>query len=152
MLYVNAVTLLDDAMETRLDPSELASKRTLDKRLKVLRDRGDLQSYDALDRIRVRRNEIGHEIEKDVTLEELDYACSIIQGQLAAWGLVLDEPPYALQWARSAARASDNPDAAFEQDRILRIMRGDSWVLESKTNVVVWRLGKGPPADVRPTS
>jgi hypothetical protein len=112
--------------------------------LKALQDRGDLQNYEALNLIRIRRNEIGHEIEKDATLDELDYACDAIQGQLVAWGLVLAESPYTLQWERSAARESSDPRVAFEQDRIVRIMRGDSWVFESKTNVVIWRVGQEP--------
>ena len=147
MLYVNAVALLDDAIETRLSPVELTTARTLGRRLKTLRDRGDLLNYEALDLIRFRRNEIGHELEKDATPEELDTACGAIQNQLAAWGLVLDEPPYILQWERSATRESSDPRVAFEQDRILRIMRGDSWVFESKTNVVVWRIGKSLSLD-----
>lgn len=144
ILYVNAVALLDEGIETRLSPGELASNRALDKRLKTLRDRGDLQNYKVLDLIRIRRNELGHEVEKDATVDELDHACTAIQSQLAAWGLVLDEPPYTLQWERSAVLESSDPRVAFEQDRILRIMRGDKWVLESKTNVVIWKVGEGP--------
>jgi hypothetical protein len=143
ILYVNAVSLLDDGIKTRLTPKELRVNNTLDKRLKALRGRGDLQDYDVLDRIRVRRNEIGHEVDKDATAEELDHACAAIQRELVAWGLVLDEPPYSVGWERSAARLQpEDSDIAFEQDRILRVMRGTEWVMENKVTVKFSRITK----------
>jgi hypothetical protein len=140
ILYVNAVSLLHDAIETRLTPAELAKIRTLGKRLEALRDRGDLQSYGTLDHIRNRRNEIGHEYGKDATLEELDQACTAIQNQLSDWGLIVGEPPYTLYFERSAMRGSPDPKVAFEQDQILRVVRDAEWVFEAKNTVQVYRL------------
>src|SRR5262245_43462672 len=77
ILFVNAIGLLDDALETRLLPEELQFK--LKKRLKALNERGDLLDYPTLDRLRCRRNEISHEQDKDATVEELQQACVAIQ-------------------------------------------------------------------------
>ncbi len=131
LLYVNAVALLSEGVDTR--PPPLPSN--LGSRLKVLRDRSDLLDYDALARVAKRRNEIAHELGREATVAELDSACVSIQGQLSAWELVTDDPPYTLQMERGAMRASTDPSWHYEHDRIVRVMNGDSWVCEWKTVV-----------------
>ena len=140
VLYINACSLLDDAIETRLTADE--SKRVpLGQRLKALRDRGDLLSYESLDRVVRRRNEIAHELGKDAAIEDLASACEIIEDQLAAWGLIDHKsPPYTLAFERSAIRASLAPRYHQEYDTIVRVMKGDQRVFEAKQTT---RTGAG---------
>ena len=76
LLYINAVSLLDDALEIRLGPTDSEKISKLGARLMALQKRGDLLDYDTLDAIRDRRNDLGHEIEKEATIEELDFRLS----------------------------------------------------------------------------
>ena len=104
ILFVSAISLLDDATETRLPSGEA---KGLEKRLEALCKRGDLLNYQTLDRLRCRRNEISHAQNKDATVKELEQACMAIQEQLVAWGLVEDGPLYTLEFERSAMRGSE---------------------------------------------
>jgi hypothetical protein len=119
LLYVNAVSLLDDAIMTRLQGSEKKLNRK--ERLKLLQARGDLLDFAAPDRFRERRNELAHEVGKEATSAELDDACDRIQKQLVAWGLVSDGQPYTIGWEQGAVRASTDPGASFERDQIVRV-------------------------------
>jgi hypothetical protein len=134
ILYVNLVSLLEDAIETRLTAEERSDRNLkLNGRLKRLWDRGDLKNYDALDHIRSRRNEIGHEFGKDATPEEFNSACIAVEDQLVEWQLIGGGPAYTLYWEASAMRATQKPDYSYERDYIVRVMNGDNVVAESKS-------------------
>lgn len=135
ILYMNAVSLLGEAVRTRLTPQELKDNRGLRKRLEVLSNGGLLLDYDALEGVCLRRNEIAHEQDRDATIAELDEACAVIQRQLVAWDLAEDRAPYSLVFERSAMRGSSDPNYHMEHDRIARVMHGDQWVCELKQTV-----------------
>lgn len=100
LLYVNAVSLLDEAIMARLTDEELEEgegRRTYAMRIKMLQVRDDLLDYDVLVRIGERRDEIVHEPTMGASFDELDCVCTAIQNQLVAWGLVEDKPAYKLE-------------------------------------------------------
>src|SRR5690242_4897567 len=72
ILYVNAVSLLSEAAATRMTQNELRKYTGLNMKLNALNDRGDILDFRALNSIRKRRNEIGHEQNKDASVAELN--------------------------------------------------------------------------------
>ncbi len=129
ILYISAVSILDEAVKAQLAPEKRDNLKT---RLAALHERGALLDHAALDDIRDRRNEIGHELEKEATVEELAKACDEIQRQLVVWHLVNDHPPYSIDFERSAVRGDD-----LENDRIVRVMNGADVVAELKQRLKV---------------
>lgn len=142
LLYINLLSILDDAMATQMTTDEYARCGKVHNRITFLRARGKVLDEAGLFAIKDRRNEIGHEPEKDATVDELNSAVEKVEEQLLAWGLIQRLPAYELRYERSGMRGSSNPDVAFELDHIIRVVRGEQWVLEAKQTVSHWRAGK----------
>ena len=132
IIYVNMVSIFSHAVESRMSEQELERKnlKSLKPRLDLLNERNDLIDYKVLDQIRERRNEIAHELEKSVSTDELDEACSFVEMQLAAWGLVEIRPKYEIGLEKGSARASSVPGNSYEFDLKVRVMNGDKPVAE----------------------
>lgn len=119
LLYIEAVSLLDDAMDAWLQQKSLTLPKDykwLNGKLKFADSKKILSNYKDLDRIRDRRNDLGHEIGKRVDWSELDNDVSIIQTELLTLGLIDQVPKYEFWAERSAAKESSNPDAICEQE------------------------------------
>jgi len=140
LLYVNLVAILDEATATQMSPDQFDQCGRLVNRLGWLNKRGKILDFEGLDRIRSRRNELGHESGKDATVDELNSAFAAVQKQLVHWRLVEDEPDYKFTLERSGTRPSTDPKVLFEQDRIVRVLRGDDWVCEAKQTFQFYRV------------
>ncbi len=124
LLYIDAVSIFDASTETRLGEDDFARLANLGRRLTALRDRGLLLDYDALNSIRMRRNQLGHEAVGGVVPTELDAMVGTLQHQLEAWGLV--RPPgagYSFFLERSEARPTDRPDTICEWEYEIGVKR-----------------------------
>lgn len=123
LLYVELVTLLDEAFEERMPAADYRRAGRVKNRIEMLGKAGDLIAPDQLLAVNRRRNEIGHELEKGATVAELNAAVEIVRAQLLAWSLIADRK-YELRAERSAARDSNEPGVAFEQDTTLEVVAG----------------------------
>lgn len=123
LLYIDAVSIFDASTEARLGKKEFAKLGTFDKRLKALKKRKDLLDYPALDRIRKRRNELGHEALGAIKRAELDAAVAKFQEQFEAWNIVRPSPGYRFFLERSSARSTEQPGAIAEWEYVVGIER-----------------------------
>jgi hypothetical protein len=142
LLYINLLSILDDAMATQMTEEEYRRCGKLHNCITFLRARGKILDEAVLLAIKDRRNAIGHEPNKDATVDELTAAVAEVEEQLLSWGLIQQEPPYELRYERTGMRNASNPDIAFELDHFIRVFRGEHCVLEAKQTVSHWRAGK----------
>lgn len=132
LLYINLVSILDDAIQERMIPDEYKRGKKTKNRLEMLEKAGDLVNFDALIMINRRRNDFAHEWNQESSVQELEQAIERVQEQLQTWGLMIDRGEYELTFERTAARDSSQPGVLFEQDKIIRIQAGDKIVFELK--------------------
>lgn len=131
LVYISAVSILDDACKVRAADQQLKCRRDdLYNRLLVLDEVGDLLEYESLDQIRGRRNDFGHKLEESCSLEELETVLKKIEQQLIDWHLLERSSTYELVAERSAMRGSEEPEIAFEQDMMVRVLRDGNKILE----------------------
>jgi len=139
ILYLNLLGLLEEAIASQMSETDFERCVNLKNRLEWLNKRGQLIDWANLDALRERRNEVAHESNKAATVDELNTACSVVEDQLVAWGLIQPGPKYELAFERSALRNASTPELLFEQDRILRVVRGDRVVAEVKQTAKLHR-------------
>lgn len=131
LVYISAVSILDDACKVRVADQQLKPRRDdLYHRMLVLDEVNDLLEYETLNQIRDRRNDFGHKPEESCSLEELETALKEIEQQLIGWRFAEGTSTYELTATRSEMRGSDDPDVAFEQDMTVRILRNKKMTWE----------------------
>ncbi len=141
LLYIDLLSLLDETLQARMPPEEYKRGQKTKNRLEMLAKKGDLLKEKALQAIRERRNEIGHEFETGATVEELDAALSTVKEQLLSWGMIREIGDYELEAERSKMRGSEDEKMAFEQDVIIRVKAGGVVRLEMKRTKKIGKSG-----------
>ena len=121
LLYINLVSILDNAIEMMMSHDDYERGKKMKNRLEMLNKSGKLIDYGALDAINKRRNEIGHELEVGGDVEELDGAISKVHEQLFGWGLTPELREYELTFTRTQMRDSEDENTAFEYDSIIEV-------------------------------
>jgi hypothetical protein len=120
LIYIKAVTILDDALEALISARGLAASSkcpgSLGARIDFLADRGMLSNASEVHRIRRRRNELAHESGARASWEELANDRAMMQQVLHALGLVGDPPVLEFYAERSPMRDSAKPGHPFERD------------------------------------
>lgn len=120
LLYIKAVTILDDALRTLIATRGLRMPKrypdSLAGRIDFLADGDILDNRAEFHRVRLRRNELAHETASEVTWEELTRDRAAVHGWLLNLGLVV--PPTKLEFycERSAMRASTREGYDHERD------------------------------------
>ena len=140
LLYIDLLSLLDEALQARMPPKEYERGQVTKNRLEMLARKGDLLKEKALQAIRERRNEIGHEFETGATVEELDAALSTVKEQLLSWGMIREIGDYELVF-KSSRRDSEDEKTAFELDMIIRVKAGGEVWLEMKQTEKIGKIG-----------
>ena len=140
LLYIDLLSILDEAIEAVMTPKDYVRGRKMKNRLEMLNKASRLLDFTSLDEIRGRRNAIGHEFNKEGTVDELDEAVAKVKEQLLDWELIEDLGAYELTFERSAMRGSDVEGYAFENDLIIRINVNGKTRLEMKQTR---RVGEG---------
>jgi hypothetical protein len=139
LLYIILLGILDDATATQMSADDFIRCGKLANRLGFLAARGKLLDAAGLSALRGRRNELGHEPDRDASVEELEAAVQQVQEQLLAWRLVEGRPAYHLQLERSGIRESGDPGYLWERDFFIRVIRGDRCYMEIKQ---IQRIGR----------
>lgn len=115
LLYIEAVSLLDAGLgEWMVQAGEALRSGVLHAKLSLAKDRGILKCFEELDRIRLRRNDLGHQRQRRVTWAELDTDRAIIQGELVNLNLIVPPPDYAFVSTSGRFDSSTDPDALME--------------------------------------
>ncbi len=140
-LYIDLLSLLDEALQARMPPEEYERGQVTKNRLEMLAKKGDLLKEEALQAINKRRNKIGHEFEKGATVEELDAALSTVKEQLLSWGMIREIGDYELEAKRSRVPDSEDEKTAFALDMIIQVKAGGEVWLEMKQTTKVGKLG-----------
>jgi hypothetical protein len=95
LLFVDLVSLLDQATSSQLTPNEFKRLGSLGQRLDNLASKGKIRNLPALHALRRRRNEVAHSL-ITVKREELDLAVFEVHSQLQAWRLIPEMPRFEL--------------------------------------------------------
>jgi hypothetical protein len=135
LLYVDLVSLLEMGTSTQMSGRKFDGLEDLKERLEYLAGQGRILDVAALHEIRLRRNEIGHQVVQ-VSPAELDTAVPVVQRQLEAWGLVGPAPAYQFYFERGAMRElteqekADRPGFDWSRKYHVGVQREKRWVLE----------------------
>jgi hypothetical protein len=119
LLYIKAVTLLDDSLDLWLSQNNhilsKPYKNDLYGRIEYIADKNFLNDRIQLHQIRDRRNTLAHELMNYCTWEELDKGISIIENCLISFNLV--QPTQKLEYfsERSAMESSTDPKVDFSR-------------------------------------
>ena len=143
ILYVNLISLFEDAIEKRHPKdTKLRKRENLAGKLSELNRRNDLQDYGAFDAIRKRRNELGHEQGKDASPQELAGACEVVRTQLLAWSLIEDGPDrYTINMKRSGMIETENdPGYHYEQTFTIDVLKAGELVAQHKERRLLARV------------
>lgn len=140
LLCVDLLSILDESIEVIMTPEDYDRGRKMKNRLEMLNKAGRLRDFGALDAIRERRNDIGHEFDKGATVEELDQAVGKVKEQLLDWDLIEDSGDYDLTFEKTAMRDTDVEGYICEHDLVIRINLNGKTMLEMKQTR---RLAKG---------
>jgi hypothetical protein len=142
VLYINMVSLLDEALEVYIDVQDIEVPRgyrnTLKDKIDLLAGAGAVINADTLHDIRKKRNTLAHELTGQITWEVLDTDRSEVESTLRELSLVDASPEYEFFFERSGAKKSDDPEVAFVQDYQYGLKEGDvivvdvSWTREFK--------------------
>jgi hypothetical protein len=139
LLYVELVTILDEAFEEHMAPDEYTRGKKVKNRIKLLSANGDLIDPKGLLKINDRRNDIGHELEKGATVKELEDATEVVKAQLLSWGLVRDKGAYSVRAQRNAMYDTGDPEWPMAQDVTIQVTPEDKVQAELKQT---HRLGR----------
>lgn len=132
LLYVDLLSLLNEAIEIMMTPEDYARGHKMKNRLEILEKNGQLLDFKSLKAMNNRRNDIGHEIDKVATVDELDDAVAKVKEQLVDWKLIDDLGAYELTFDKSTKRRSVNEGHSLESDLIIRIKMNGTTYLEMK--------------------
>ena len=129
LLYVDLVSLLEEGMASQMSRTKFEALEDLKGRIDYLADNEKVLDREALQRIRRRRNEIAHRIER-VPAGELAHALAAVHRQLEAWGLVGPIPRYGFFAEHGAGEPSDREGFLFKSTVRVGIKHEDQVVLE----------------------
>jgi len=136
LIYIKAVTILDDAFEMFITSRglQVPSKYqdSLAGRIDCLSDIGILFDGSQCHRIRRRRNELAHETGARATWDELENDRNIMHEVLQALRFVADLPRLEFYSERSAMRGSTKPGYSLERDFKYGIKENGKVALEIK--------------------
>lgn len=119
LLYVRMVALFDEGLKKYLNSNNLKSpkkqyRKDLNGRIEFLKDNNLLLEPDECHRIRLRRNDIAHEHNKNASWKEVGKDLPVIESELQNLGLIDKRPDYEFYSERSQAKSSDDPNVLFE--------------------------------------
>ncbi len=137
LLYVDLLSILDEALEVVMTPEDYKRGRKMKNRLEMLNKYGRLLDFTSLDAMRERRNDIAHEFNCGATVEELDEDVAKVKKQLLDWNLIEDRGAYELTFEKSQVRGSNVEGDSLEYDTIIRINANSKKMLEMKQT---WRI------------
>ncbi|MGK2871841.1 MAG: hypothetical protein ACSLFL_06265 [Alphaproteobacteria bacterium] len=132
LLYVDLLSLLDEAIQIVMTPEDYARGRKMKSRIEMLKKNDQLFDFESFDAMNNRRNEIGHQIDKGATVDELDNAVAKVKKQLVNWKLIDDLGAYEFTFDKSTKRGSVDEGHPFESDLIIRININGTTYLEMK--------------------
>ena len=116
LLFINLVSLLDEALEVFLEVKHMTLpkgyKQDLFHRIKYLNQEGHLKDSAGLQGLREKRNDIAHK-EVYATWTEVEHAIAKIEDELQELRFVGTRPNYEFFAERSGAQSSDDPNVAF---------------------------------------
>ena len=96
LYYINAVAILDDALEifmrAHFSEAECEKRDTLGKRVKFLGARGVTSDPDRLDELRRKRNKFSHEVGEYGTWEELWPVLDAVKAEIQRLESVVPKP------------------------------------------------------------
>ncbi len=119
LLFVNLVSLFDEALQAHLDSSTPRNKlRTLEKRIDHFSAAGlFVGPTDALHSLRHRRNVLAHETGASATWAEVDAGVAVVGRELANLHAISAEvrEPYVWFAEKSGLEESSDPIALFEE-------------------------------------
>ncbi len=125
LLFVDLVSLLDQATSSQMTLEQFEKLGSLGGRLDYLTSMGKIRNLSALHALRRRRNEVAHSL-MTVEREELDLAVLEVHGQLWMWGLVPDMRRFEL-----ALEVETNDEG--EHSVTVTVMDGDICVFSRTT-------------------
>lgn len=113
LLFINALSLLDDAMKQYIDglPGKLPKnyQGTLDGRISFLTDTTAVSNGSSLHTLRKARNEVAHTRDRDISWSELARAIKEVEFALQTIGVVGPRPNLEYFGERSAAMSGTEP-------------------------------------------
>jgi hypothetical protein len=129
LLYVDLVSLLEEGVSSQMSRTKFEALEDLKGRIDHLADTEKVLDREALQRIRRRRNEIAHRIER-VPAAELAHALAAVHRQLEAWELVGPIPRYGFFTEHGAGEPSDREGFIFKSTVRVGVKHEGQVVLE----------------------
>lgn len=144
LLYLDLLSLLDEAIEIKMPSADYSRGRKMKNRLEMLKKKDQHLDFESLYAMNNRRNEIAHQIDKGATVDELNNAVAKVKMQLVTWKLIDEPGDYELTFDKSMRRGSVDKDHPPEIDSIIRIKMNNTIYLEMKQTQ---KFGGGNKAD-----
>jgi hypothetical protein len=160
MAYIRAVSFLDEALGSYIEDKGYNTRGysgSLDGRLKLLHDRGELVYSQQLRDIKDRRNHLAHRSsvpesisELSASWEEVDQAIDTVETALQAIQLIGQRPAFKVFGERKAdfypeQFHPDKPGVRLTHQYAFGVEENDARVLEIKRSINYYAIGYSPP-------
>jgi hypothetical protein len=121
LLLIRAVSILDDALQLELDAQGIKLpqgryRNNLEGRIAILGDNGRLSATDKLQDLRVRRNELAHDVSVFATWEEVSVAVDLVDTTLREFTIAGPRPTLEFFGERSAMSESPDPSVRWTRE------------------------------------
>ncbi len=135
LLVIRVVSILNGVLEFELDSRGITLpqgkyKDNLKGRIEILGDTGVISDAYVLHRLRVRRNELAHDLSKPATWEELSETVNVVEATLQELGYVGSRPKLEYFGERSALSDSPDPNIRWTREFKVGIKENDKIALE----------------------
>lgn len=145
LLYINAVSLLDDALSLWMDCAGLKLAKPyrddLNGRIEFLADSGRLPDPGPLHAIRKRRNALAHEPDSFCTWADLEKDTGKIEAALLQFNLVTKSKKLEFFYERSGMYPSEEPDVAFTRRLAYGVKEDGEIALQVTWEEKVYKVG-----------